>query len=66
MVVSSCLNFVILWKHIVAGFYLDRSETKKIYNSFISYIVYKEYIESKMHCRIEQIDETCTSLKSSC
>ena len=52
-------NFDIFWKHIVVGFYLDRSETRKIYNSFVSYIAYRLY-KSKIYCRIKQIDETCT------
>ena len=46
-VASSCLNFDILWKHIVVGFHLDRSETTKLYNSFVSYIAYRIY-KSKM------------------
>ena len=51
--VASCwLNFDILWKHIVVGFYLDKSETTKIYNSFVSYIAYGIY-KSKMYCKIE-------------
>ena len=61
-VASRYLNFDILWKHKVGGFYLDKSETTKIYNSFISYIAYRIY-KSKMYCRIEQIDETCTFIK---
>ena len=48
------LNFDILWRHIVVGFYLDRSETTKIYNSCISYIAYKIY-QSKIYRRIEHI-----------
>ena len=40
-VASSCLNIEILWKHIVVGFYLDRIERTKIYNSFVSYIAYR-------------------------
>ena len=61
-VASRYLNFDILWKHIVVGFYLDKSETTKINNSFISNIAYRIYI-SKMYYRIEQIDETYTFIK---
>ena len=43
-------------------FYLDKSETTKIYNSFVSYIAYRIY-KNKMYCRIEQIDGTCTFIK---
>ena len=59
---SSCLNFDILLKHIVVGFYLDKSETTMMYSSFVSFIVYRIY-KSKMYCRNKQNHETCNFIK---
>ena len=59
---SRCLNFDILLKHIVVGFYLDKSETTMMYNSFVSFIVYRIY-KSKMYCRNKQNHKTCNFIK---
>lgn len=63
-VASECLNFDIIWKHIVLGFYLEETQVTKLYNYFLSFIAYRIY-KCKMYCRLENLPESILLIKNS-
>ena len=58
------LNFSVLWKHIVIGFY-EESNSKTIFlNTIITYIAYKIY-KFKMSRRIQNLEQSRLNLEES-
>uniref|UniRef100_A0A8W8HLM3 Uncharacterized protein n=1 Tax=Magallana gigas TaxID=29159 RepID=A0A8W8HLM3_MAGGI len=59
---SQCLNFTVVWKNVIVGFFVDDNETTKLYNIFLSFIAFRIY-KYKMFCRVENLEETSQSLR---
>lgn len=55
--VSNLLSFKIQWKHIVVGFFYEKSDKTKSLNLLITYVAYRIY-KQKMLCRLDSMNET--------
>lgn len=49
---NNALKFIVKWKHVVIGFYVETNPKVLFYNTIISYIAFKIY-KFKMGCRIK-------------
>lgn len=49
---NNALKFIVKWKHVVIGFYVETNPEVLFYNTIISYIAFKIY-KFKMGCRIK-------------
>ena len=61
-IVSAYLNFDIIWKHIIVGFFNETNEKVNILNNILSVIACRLY-KYKMYCRLESLDETEYSIR---
>ena len=51
------LNFEVQWKHVLVGFYYEKSEKVSMLNNLISYVACRMY-KYKMFCRLETLEES--------
>ena len=59
------LNFSVLWKHIVIGFYEESTSKTILLNTIITYISYKIYKFKMSICRIQNLEQNRLKLEGS-
>ena len=56
-IVGFILNFEVQWKHVLVGFYYEKSDKVSMLNNLISYVACRMY-KYKMFCRLETLEES--------